>query len=132
MKTEDVVFEEGDTIILNCTYDKDIQEEIPTRGIRWQKQIDEYFEDIALFSPPGGPEPFISKAMQSLYSNRAELISPNILLSAVMIINPLCSDQGVYQCRIEYFSKSSEKVQTSGSVVKFKCNYFSIIITIHF
>lgn len=132
LKTEDVIFEEGDTIILNCTYVKDGHEVILDRNIRWQTQIRGSFKDIALFSPPGGPEPFISKAMQSLYSNRTELISPNILLSAVMIINPICSDQGVYQCRIEYFSKSSEKVQTSGSVVKFKCNYFSIIITIQF
>lgn len=128
LKTEDVIFEVGDTIILNCTYDNDIQEKISDRDIRWQKQISDYFEDIALFSPPVGILPFIAKEMQPLYSNRTELIAPNISLSAVFIIKyPVCSDQGVYRCWIKYYSAITEKVQTSDSVVNFKCNYFFLI-----
>lgn len=138
LKTEDVIFEGGDTVILNCTYDKDIQEEISNRAIRWQKQIHGYFEDIALFSPPGGQYPFFAKVMWTLYSNRAKLKGPNISLSAVIVIeDPICSDQGVYRCLITYFSESSVKEQTSSSVVKFKCNIFFIdysltILIIHF
>lgn len=129
MKTEDVIFKEGDIIILNCTYHKNDIEYVSSRNIRWQKQTDNYFKDIAVFSPPGGPGPFIVWEMQSFYSNRTKLITPNISLSAVLIIKyPICSDQGVYRCWIEYYSKSSEKVHTSGSDVKFKCNYFYLII----
>lgn len=124
LKTEDVIFEEGDIIILNCTYHKNSIEDIFSRSIRWQKLIGNSFKNIALFSPPGGLEPFIAEDMQYLYSNRTKLIAPNISLSAVLIIKyPICSDQGVYRCWIKYFSDISEKVQTSGSVVKFKCNY---------
>lgn len=129
LKTEDVIFEEGDTIILNCTYDKDRQEEISHIGIRWQKQIDDYFQDIALFSPPGGLSPFFAREMWPFYRNRIKLIAPNISLSAVMNIeDPICSDQGIYRCWIEYFSDKSVKEQTSSSVVKFKCNIFFLII----
>nr|XP_034316384.1 uncharacterized protein LOC117685911 [Crassostrea gigas]XP_034316385.1 uncharacterized protein LOC117685911 [Crassostrea gigas] len=123
LKTEDVVFEEGDNIILNCTYYKDIQEHILSGGIRWQKQIDDYFKDIALYSPPGGLYPFFAKEMWPLYMNRTKLMAPNISLSAVMNIeDPICSDQGVYRCWIKYLSDNSVKLQTSGSVVKFKSN----------
>lgn len=129
LKTEDVIFEEGDIIILNCTYHKNSIEDIFSRDIRWQKLIGNSIKDIALFSPPGGPGPFIVRDMQSLYSNRTKLITPNISLSAVLIIKyPICSDQGVYRCWIQYYSESSEKVQTSDSDVKFKCNYFYLII----
>lgn len=108
---------------------KDIHEEIFNRGIRWQKQIDDYFKDIALFSPPNGPGPFIIRDMGSLYINRTELIAPSISLSAVLIVKyPICSDQGLYRCWIEYYSRSSVNVQTSSSVVKFKCNFFFSII----
>uniref|UniRef100_A0A8W8MR52 Ig-like domain-containing protein n=1 Tax=Magallana gigas TaxID=29159 RepID=A0A8W8MR52_MAGGI len=87
--TEDVIFEEGDTIILNCTYDKDRYEVILNREIRWQKQIGDYFKDIAFVSPPSGPGPFIIWDMQSPYSNRTELVAPSISLSAVLIVKHL-------------------------------------------
>lgn len=130
LKTEDVIFEEGDTIILTCTYDKDRYEVILNREIRWQKQIGDYFKDIAVFSPPSGLMPFIIRDMQYLYSNRTELIAPNISLSAVLIVkHTICGDQGLYRCWIEYYSEGLVKVQTSGSFVKFKCNYFFLIIS---
>lgn len=129
MKTEDVIYEEGDIIILNCTYHKNDNEYVSSSSIRWQKQTDDSFKNIALFSPPGSLKPFIAKDMQYIYSNRTKLIAPNISLSAVLIIKyPICSDQGVYRCWIQYYSESSEKVQTSDSDVKFKCNYFYLII----
>lgn len=130
LKTEDVIFEEGDTIILTCTYDKDRYEVILNREIRWQKQIGDYFKDIAVFSHPSGLMPFIIRDMQSLYSNRTELIAPNISLSAVLILkHTIYGDQGLYRCWIEYYSEGRVKVQTSGSFVKFKCNYFFLIIS---
>lgn len=100
---------------------------ISDRDIRWQKQIGYEFKDIAIFSPSGRVGPFIVMEMEPLYNNRIELIGPNTLLSAAMIIkHPLCSDQGVYQCWIDYFSGSSLKthVQTSRSIVVFKGNSF--------
>lgn len=129
MKTEDVIFEEGDIIILNCTYHKNDIEYVSSRNIIWQKQTDDYFKDIAMFSPPGDQKPFIVRDMQSLYSNRTKLIAPNISLSAVLIIKyPICSDQGVYRCWIEYYSDSSVYTQNSVAVVNYKCNYFILII----
>lgn len=125
LKTEDVIFQDSDSIILNCTYYKDIIEYIMDRNIRWQKLIGDEFKDIAAFSPPWGPEPFILKDMQHLYSNRTELLAPyTSSLSVVMIIKePLCSDKGVYRCWVNYFSYSDSKIQISRSVVKLKGNY---------
>nr|XP_034316383.1 cell adhesion molecule 3-like isoform X2 [Crassostrea gigas] len=123
LKTKDVIFEDGDSIILNCTYYKSYTEDIANRYIQWQKLIGNVFKNIALFSPPGGPWPFIPYEMKPFYNNRIELIAPNISLSAVMIIkDPICSDQGVYRCWIEYYSGNSVNVQTSDSVVKLKSN----------
>lgn len=127
LKTEDVIFQDSDSIILNCTYYKDSIEYIIDRNIRWQKLIGDEFKDIAAFSPPWGPEPFILKDMQHLYSNRTELLAPyTSSLSVVMIIKePLCSDKGVYRCWVNYFSYSDglSKIQISRSVVKLKGNY---------
>lgn len=122
MQTKDVVtiLHEENDIILNCTYQKDSKEDISNRNIRWQKLIDGKYEDIAMFSPPSGQEPFIVKNMQLLYNNRTNLIAPKTSLSAVMIIkDPVCSDEGRYRCWIEYYSDKSETFQTSGSIVEF-------------
>lgn len=133
LKTKDVIFEDGDSIILNCTYYKNNTEYISNRDIRWQKRIGNVFKDIAVFSPPGGQEPFITLEVLPFYINRTELIAPKIPLSAVLVIKyPVCSDQGVHRCKIEYFSDSLNKVQTRGSVVKLKCNYFFFINTKQF
>lgn len=127
LKTEDVLFQKTDIIVLNCTWHKDSMENIAPHGIRWQKQIGDQFKDIAVFSFSWG-SPFIVRDMQPFYSNRTELIAPDTLSSAVMIIkDPLCSDQGVYQCLIEYFSYSNYNIRTSRSIVTFKGNYvFSV------
>lgn len=133
LKTEDVIFPESTSIILNCTYHKDNIEQIIDTHIRWQKLIDGEFKDIAVFSPPGGLESFITTDMQDLYSNRTYLIAPNTLLSAVMIIKePLCGDKGVYQCWVKYFSYSNglSQIQTSRSIVKFKGNSLCFITCI--
>lgn len=123
MKTEDVIFQESDSIVLNCTYQKESWEILRDRDIIWQKKIDDAFEDVAVFSPPGGQEPYICMDMHLFYKNRIELISPSNPLSAVMIIkDPLCKDQGIYKCWIGYFADSSA-FQTSRSVVTFKGSY---------
>lgn len=64
LKTKDVIFPESNSIILNCTYYKDNIEHIIDTHIRWQKLVGGEFKDIAVFSPPGGLEPFITKDMQ--------------------------------------------------------------------
>lgn len=115
-------------IILNCTYQNDSNEDIRNRDIKWQKLIDGKPEVIAIFSPPGGQDPFIHKDMESLYINRTELIAPKTSLSAVMIIkDPVCGDEGEYQCWIQYFSDRLDKVVTSRSVVEFECKYILMI-----
>lgn len=122
MKTEDVVFDlqKDNKIILNCTYDKDDTEYIAERAIKWQKQIDGTFKDVAFFSPPGGQAPFIQKEMENLYKNRTELIGPNTSLSAVMIIkDPVCIDEGTYRCWIQYYAFSSVQEEVNSSVVVF-------------
>lgn len=126
LTTGDVIFQQSDSVILNCTYHTDSTDYISDRDIRWQKQIGYEFKDIAVFSPPGGVGPFIVMEMEPLYINRIELIASNTLLSAVMIIkHPLCSDQGVYQCRIDNFNGYSLATQTS-SIVVFKGNPFLV------
>lgn len=91
------------------------------RNIKWQKQIGGKDKNLAIFFPPGGSAPFIYGDMQPLYKNRTELIAPNTSLSSVMIIkDPVCNDEGRYQCQIEYFSDNLEKNQASRSVVRFK------------
>lgn len=51
MKTEDVVIDlqKDNRITLNCTYYKDSTEDISNRDIKWQKQINGTFEDVAFF-----------------------------------------------------------------------------------
>lgn len=123
VKTEDVVFDlqKDNRIILNCTYNKDDTEDISDRAIKWQKQIDGTFKDIAFFSPPGRPAPIIQKEMENLYKNRTELIGPNgsnTSLSAVMIIkDPVCNDEGTYRCLIRYFADKSDQEKSNSSVV---------------
>lgn len=122
LKTEDVLFQKTDIIVLNCTWDMESMEDIPRHGIRWQKQIGDQFKNIAVFSFSWG-SPFIVRDMQPFYSNRTELIASDTVPSAVMIIkDPLCSDQGVYQCWIEYIISYSYKRQTSRSIVAFRGN----------
>lgn len=122
VKTEDVVFDlqKDNRIILNCTYNKDDTEDISDRDIKWQKQIDGTFKDVAFFSPPGRRAPFIQKEMENLYKNRTELIGPNTSLSAVMIIkDPVCIDEGTYRCWIQYFAVNSVQEEVDSSVVVF-------------
>lgn len=126
MKTEDVVInlQEDNRITLNCTYNKDNNEVIANRYIKWKKLIDGAFKDVAIFSPPGGPTPFIKKEMENLYKNRTELIGPNISFSAVMIIKDLlCTDEGTYKCWIEYYVGNSNIQEEDSSVVKFNSKY---------
>lgn len=101
-KTIVVVSQENDSIILNCSFSKGSNEEFTS--IRWQKKLSRYMErDLAEFSLPGGPKPFIVKEMQDYYKNRTYLIGPNTSLVAVMIIKePVCGDEGEYYCAIEY------------------------------
>lgn len=128
MQTIASILQNDNRIILNCTYNKEKEEDISKRNIKWQKQIGDEFIDIAVFSPPGGQEPFIEKEMQHSYNNRTELIAPNTSLAAVMIIkDPVCSDGGTYRCWIQYYSDSSSKVKTNQTVVEFDCKYIFII-----
>lgn len=101
----------------------DSMEDISPRVISWQKQIGDQFYKIAEFLSLGsGQWNMIS------INNRIKFIAPNTLPSPVMIIkDPLCSDQGVYQCWIGYFSYSNYSTRTSRSIVTFKGNYvFSV------
>lgn len=105
LKTEKVVISEDDqNVILNCTYQNSTDERILDTNIRWRIMLKNKFKDVAIFSPPGGINPFIEKSMEDLYKNRTELIAPTTSqLSAVMIIkNPACTDEGIYQCWIQY------------------------------
>lgn len=105
VKTGDIVVvsQENDSIILNCSFSKKSNEKFGR--IRWQKKLSRYMErDLAQFSLPGGPKPFIAKEMQDYYKNRTYLIGPNTSLVAVMIIKePVCGDEGEYYCTIEYY-----------------------------
>lgn len=129
METEDVVtnLQEANNFTLNCTYHKEDTELIWEPGIKWQKQINGTFEDIAFFSHAGPKPPFLNKEMENLYENRTELIGPNTSLSAVMIIkDPVCTDEGTYKCLIQYFQQNSPKVNTVSSVVVFNCKYIPL------
>lgn len=128
MQTIALILQNDNRIILNCTYNKEKEEAISQRNIKWQKQIGDEFKDIAVFSPPGGQKPFIEKKMQNFYNNRTELIGPNTSLAAVMIIkDPVCGDGGTYRCWIQYYSESSIKEKTNQTVVEFDCKYIFII-----
>lgn len=121
LETDDVIVQENDSIMLNCTYRNDSRESISNSDIRWQKQIGDTFVDIAAYSPPGGFEPFIVEDMRTFYDNRTKLIAPNTTLAAVLIIkDPSCSDVGTYRCWIRYTSPGSlGKTKTSLSTFSF-------------
>lgn len=134
-----IITQEDDRIYLNCTYQMESdKEKINNNKIKWKNKIENTFKDIAVFSPPGGDKPFIGNKMKDSYSNRTELIAPNTSLSAVLIIkDPVCSDNGIYQCFIEsYMPYSSEIIKTSRSVVVFHGKYilfhFNIILHVYF
>ena len=124
LNTEDIGLHlrEDTEIVLNCTYQKESNEEIGDRDIRWQKWIGDSFEDVWVFSPPGGKKPFIAREMGSLYNNRTKLIAPTeSSLSAVLILKELvCDDVGVYRCWVDYFSDNRNYEPTSLSTVAFK------------
>lgn len=126
LQTEDVnvMLHKDNRIILNCTAHKDDNEKVLTSKINWQKLSGDEFKDIATFLQYGDPKHFIVKDMQSVYNNRTELIAPNNSLAAVMIIkDPVCSDNGAYQCEIEYYSENEQIFQTSRSFVEFNGKY---------
>lgn len=123
LNTDSIVHfsQENNIIILNCSYHLDGGEDVSNRDIRWQKKIGNEFKEIATFSPPGGQDPFFESGMGDFYKNRTELIAPNnnTSLSAVMIVrNSECTDKGMYQCKIEYYSGGSQ-TETSSSFVEF-------------
>ena len=112
--------QENTSVSLNCTFRKENNEEIRDRDIRWQKQIGNSFKDVAIFSPPGGKEPYIDSAVQDVYINRTDLVAPNSSLSATMtIINLTCDDEGVYRCWIHYFIGKKQYNELSNSSVIF-------------
>lgn len=121
LETDDVIEQEDDSIMLNCTYRNDSMEYISNYDIIWQKQIEDKFEDIAAYSPPGGFKPFIVEDMRLFYDNRTKLIAPNTTLAAVLIIkDPFCSDVGTYRCWIKYtYPGSLGKTKTSLSTFSF-------------
>ena len=107
-------------VSLNCTFRIENNEEIRDRDIRWQKQNGSSFEDVAIFSPPGGKEPYIDNAVEKIYNNRTDLVAPNNSLSAIMTItNLICDDEGVYRCWIHYFIENIEYSEYSDSSVIF-------------
>nr|XP_022323905.1 opioid-binding protein/cell adhesion molecule-like isoform X5 [Crassostrea virginica] len=134
LKTEDVVvnLQDNTRVSLNCTFRKENYEEIENRDIRWQKLIRDSFEDVAIFSLPGGKEPYITPEVENVYGNRTDLVAPNSSLSALLIIsNVICNDEGVYRCRIRYYVNLKEFNEYSNSSVIFtgkakKPNLFQI------
>ena len=126
LKTEDVGLnlQDNTRVSLNCTFRKENNEEIRDRDIRWQKHIGNSFKDVAIFSPPGGKEPYLEKAVKNVYNNRTDLVAPNSSLSAIMTIsNLICDDEGVYRCWIHYFIGENEYTELSNSSVIFTGKY---------
>ncbi|XP_078332989.1 cell adhesion molecule 3-like isoform X2 [Crassostrea virginica] len=108
LETKDVVvnLQDNTKVSLNCTFQKEDFEEIENRDIRWQKLIRDSFEDVAIFSPHGGTDPFLTVDLLNVYNNRTDLVAPNSSLSALVIIsNVTCNDGGVFRCWIHYFNK---------------------------
>lgn len=127
LKTDDVVviLKADENITLNCTYQRNstVSEKISDYNIRWRILVNNKYKDLAIFSPPGGEKPFIEKKMEDIYKNRTDLIAPDVSqLSAVMIIkNPVCTDEGTYQCWIQYTIGTSIEslVESDTSSVQF-------------
>ncbi|XP_062578877.1 carcinoembryonic antigen-related cell adhesion molecule 6-like [Saccostrea cucullata] len=119
-----VKFRSDTSLFLSCNYSFDHGERISDREIKWQKQINNSFVDVAVFSPPGGQEPYIHK-MATALANRTTLITSNtsVSSSATMIIHDVvCSDEGLYRCWIEYFVvvDSTDEQKKSSSAVTFE------------
>lgn len=130
LNTEDVIlFSKGDkNITLNCTYLlNSTKEVIPDENIKWRIKVKNTFKDVAIFSRPGGFQPHIASNMEDLYKNRTKLIAPTFSqLSAVMIIeNPECSDEGTYQCWIQYRPPITMHVENKITFVQFNGKYTS-------
>ena len=138
LKTEDVVvnLQDNTRVSLNCTFRKETFEKIRDRDIRWQKLIRGSFEDVAIFSSPGGAEPFLAVDVEKIYRNRTDLVAPNSSLSALVIIsNVLCNDEGVYRCWIHYFNHvnykecdeySNSSVNFTGKILISKVNHEAV------
>ena len=89
LNTEDIGLHlhEETELVLNCTYQKESNEEIGDKDIRWQKWIENAFKDVGFFSPPGGEKPFLEGEIESLYNNRTKFIAPTDgSVSAVLIL----------------------------------------------
>lgn len=132
LNTEDVIVlsKEDKNIKLNCTYQRNSEKEvIPDEKIRWRVKVKNTFKDLAIFSRPKGFDPYIAINMEDLYKNRTELIAPTTSQqSAVMIIkDPECSDEGTYQCWIQYSLglPNTMHVENKITFVQFNGNYTS-------
>lgn len=129
LKTEDVVFisKDDQNFTLNCTFKKSTWDLIPDNYIRWRIMLKNKFKDVAIFSPPGGIDPFIEKTVEDLYKNRTELTAPTTSqLSAVMSLkNPACTDEATYQCWIQYYVGNSVEpvVESANTSVQFDGKY---------
>ncbi|XP_062578870.1 uncharacterized protein LOC134240804, partial [Saccostrea cucullata] len=101
-----VKFRSDTSLVLSCNYSVEHGERISDREIKWQKRIVNRFEDVAVFSPPGGEEPYIHHKLAPALINRTKLITSNTSVSSIatlIIHDVVCSDEGLYQCWIEYF-----------------------------
>lgn len=128
--TEEVIdISKEENITLNCTYQNATGEIISDKNIRWRVRENNVYKDIAIFSRPGGYQPYIAPNKKDLYINRTELIAPTTFqLSAVVIIkNPVCSDAGRYQCSIQFTIGTSDTIyfRNKTSIVQFNGNYIS-------
>ncbi|XP_062605532.1 E3 ubiquitin-protein ligase rnf213-alpha-like [Saccostrea cucullata] len=134
-----VKFRSVTSLVLSCNYSVEHGESISDGEIKWQKQINNSFEDVAVFSPLGGQEPYIHPDMVSDLGNRTKLVTlnTNVYSSATLVIHDVvCGDEGLYQCWIEYFDaidlrdewrKSSSlfteyKVSRKDNGMKFLCS----------
>lgn len=128
--TEEVIdISKEENITLNCTYQTVTGEIISDKNIRWRVRENNVFKDVAIFSRPGGYQPYIAPNKMDLYINRTELIAPtDFQLSALLIIkNPACTDEGTYQCSIKYTIGTSDTIyfRNKTSIVQFNGNYIS-------
>ena len=124
----------GGPVDFKCTYTLKAYETVISGLILWQVETQpSVYENIAAFSPPGGPPPrFISSDSSLKLKNRTELLNVTDMGSntfkVVMRLREVeCIDENKYRCSVTFIDPSVGPVlRTAGTIFTVQGEYFDL------
>lgn len=124
----------GGPVDFQCTYTLGEGEKVISGLILWQVETQpSVYENIAAFSPPGGPPPrFISSDSSLKLKNRTELLNVTDMGSntfkVVMRLREVeCIDENKYRCSVTFIDPSVGPVlRTAGTIFTVQGEYFDL------